>query len=439
MTQPVFSNNAETVLDADITNVATSISVVDASVFHQYVQDGDGPYYGLHEIVTLVTGSSKEIIHITDANTSTNTLTVIRGQEGTTAQAFSTGDLIEGRLTAAILNGVWTGRAGSFYSGNIGINAVDLVTYRDFEEDAATGNYSVAIGRTARAQASGCIAIGYSAHIKETTSTDALAIGSNAEVHGLSNNAISIGPFADITASPDAIAIGRAAVIATGSDGAVLIGALSETKSDKDVVIGHSAASYNTSFIGVVGIGADVYIHANAEEGIAVGYNSRVEGAQGIGIGANIINRIASTHQITGLSLIGKHVASSDEVLLYSGQESILFSEIVDFKTIASDVVSITLPTGGTFFVDEVGFIPTTIDTSTVNPTISFGNTTTSDEILTATLTTASAIKERDRYGNISALDSINGQTSLTMSVTTGATATTFSGRVYFKGIFVED
>ncbi len=90
----VFKNNAKTTLASNLSSSATSIAVADGSVF---------PSLGSGEIFfcTLDDGTNNEIVKVTAI--SSNTLTVVRAQESTTARAFSTGDAADLRLTAGIL------------------------------------------------------------------------------------------------------------------------------------------------------------------------------------------------------------------------------------------------------------------------------------------------------------------------------------------------
>ena len=91
-----FVDNASTTLNGSITNSATSITVTDGSKFGT-IAAGD-----------YITGTiddnagNIEIIHITAR--SSNVLTVLRGQEGTSGKAFASGITIEGRLTAQAMN-----------------------------------------------------------------------------------------------------------------------------------------------------------------------------------------------------------------------------------------------------------------------------------------------------------------------------------------------
>lgn len=94
----LFTNNATSVLAAGITNVATSLSI----------STGDGakfpnPSGGDFFLLTLyklsgITETNYEIVKCTGR--SADTFTIVRGQEGTTASAYATGDSVALRLTA---------------------------------------------------------------------------------------------------------------------------------------------------------------------------------------------------------------------------------------------------------------------------------------------------------------------------------------------------
>ena len=95
-----LKNNAVTTLAADITSSATSISVTDGSVFPT-LSGSDYTYATFED-----TNSNREIVKVTAI--SSNTLTVVRAQDNTTARAFSDGDKCELRITAALLNDIAT-------------------------------------------------------------------------------------------------------------------------------------------------------------------------------------------------------------------------------------------------------------------------------------------------------------------------------------------
>ena len=92
----VFANNAKTTLASSVSTTATSITVADGSVFPA-ISGSDYTYVTFED-----TSSNIEVVKVTAR--SGNTLTVVRGQDGTTAKAYSAGDKCELRITAALLN-----------------------------------------------------------------------------------------------------------------------------------------------------------------------------------------------------------------------------------------------------------------------------------------------------------------------------------------------
>ena len=92
-----FANLASTTLSSAITNSATSVAVADASLFPTL---GSGDYF----YATIGEGGGSEIVKVTAI--SSNTLTVTRAQDGTTASAFSSGETIALRVVAAALDDI---------------------------------------------------------------------------------------------------------------------------------------------------------------------------------------------------------------------------------------------------------------------------------------------------------------------------------------------
>jgi len=90
----VFKNNAKTTLASSLSSSATSATVTDGSVFPSL---NAGEFF----LITFDDGSNNEICKCTAR--SSNTLTIVRAQESTTARAFSSGDSAEGRVTAGVL------------------------------------------------------------------------------------------------------------------------------------------------------------------------------------------------------------------------------------------------------------------------------------------------------------------------------------------------
>ena len=95
-----FANNVSTSLSAAINATQTTISVADASGLPT-LSSGDYIYL---TIDTDTNSPTIEVVKVTGV--STNTLTVVRGQDGTTASSFSNGTKIELRVTAAALDDI---------------------------------------------------------------------------------------------------------------------------------------------------------------------------------------------------------------------------------------------------------------------------------------------------------------------------------------------
>lgn len=98
-----FSNNARSGLAANVLATDTSITVVDASVFPLLV-----PGDVLYLTIANTTNTVNEIIKCTAITG--NTLTVSRGEEGTTPTDWTIHDNVSSRLTAELLETI-TARA----------------------------------------------------------------------------------------------------------------------------------------------------------------------------------------------------------------------------------------------------------------------------------------------------------------------------------------
>lgn len=126
----LFTNNASTTLASSILSGATSLTVASGS--GALFPNPTSPDYFL---VTLqgVSGTPIEIVKCTAR--STDTLTIVRAQEGTTASAFSSGDKVELRVTAGQMTGA--SQAG-LASGAITENTTSV-----------TANYTQSTGKNA--------------------------------------------------------------------------------------------------------------------------------------------------------------------------------------------------------------------------------------------------------------------------------------------------
>jgi hypothetical protein len=118
----LFTNNAAATLASGITSGATTLTL--ASGKGALFPSPTGSDYFLLTLTQAAVESSWEIVKCTAR--STDTLTIVRAQEGTTAAAWSTGDKVEIRYTAGavvsaesattLLNKTFTGYTETVYA-----------------------------------------------------------------------------------------------------------------------------------------------------------------------------------------------------------------------------------------------------------------------------------------------------------------------------------
>ena len=97
----LYSNNAASTLTGGITDTATSLTVSTSSG-----AEFPDPGVGDHFYVTLIgeDEGAAEIVKVT-ARTG-DTMTIIRGVDGTAASAFNAGDKVELRMTKALMDDI---------------------------------------------------------------------------------------------------------------------------------------------------------------------------------------------------------------------------------------------------------------------------------------------------------------------------------------------
>lgn len=135
----VYTNNARSTLLSALTNVATSLSVASGqgALFPAITTD----YF--YVTLTNAAETAYEIVKVTARTT--DTFTITRAQDGTTAQAWSAGDKVELRMTKAMLDDFKTDTKGSLSSANVttalGLTPVPRITVdaTDFNQMYTTG------------------------------------------------------------------------------------------------------------------------------------------------------------------------------------------------------------------------------------------------------------------------------------------------------------
>lgn len=147
MNSNLFYNNLSTTLAADLTDVATTAELTDASgitptdlVVPQATNTGNAAEIfdkGRYVSVTLVPpeGATSladlEVVWIRQLTT--NTATIVRAQEGTTAKAWPAGTLVQGRLTA--------GMADRFFRPDINLIEMSRVAHAYPAAGISTATY----------------------------------------------------------------------------------------------------------------------------------------------------------------------------------------------------------------------------------------------------------------------------------------------------------
>lgn len=125
----LFTNNAATTLASSITSSATTLTV--SSGKGALFPNPTGSDYFL---VTLQDAglTTLEIVKVTAR--STDTFTIVRAQEGTTASAFTGGDSVQLRITAAAMTSV----ANTVVAGGSIIETTGLIS----------ANYTISTGKS---------------------------------------------------------------------------------------------------------------------------------------------------------------------------------------------------------------------------------------------------------------------------------------------------
>jgi len=121
MTTYRFSNNASTTLGSGIAPSATTITVA-TSTGAEFPTLAAGQYFTATLIASgSSTGTPNEIVRVT-ARTG-DTMTVVRGQEGTTAQSWSVGDTFANFITAGFLNQLVDSGSLQAQTGNYAVDS----------------------------------------------------------------------------------------------------------------------------------------------------------------------------------------------------------------------------------------------------------------------------------------------------------------------------
>ena len=472
----LFSNNIDRTLADPITDVATSLTLSNATGLHEPTSlnnpgAGTNPPTGSvsvqisqAELLTLL-GEAGEVEIVRMTARAGNVCTVVRAQEGTTAQAWPAGTRVIAAATAGTYNAFlqnWATHAQSFAVDDLRISRDTNTAYTSAAAQwamawgvgcDADGTHATAIGGTFAGAQAYSTALGSQARAYGTFSLSVGFAAQNMEA----NRSTLLGAYAS-TSTANAVLVGydtlgnRAENVIIGSEGLseggqnVVIGrsaksygyepAVGDPYSWEKVLIGYQAMSEIGAW-GSVAIGSQTEIWDDAAGAVALGYNAVVEmnGEQSIALGTIQVDT-EKTCQIGALHAVGKNnrlYTTADAAWAMTAAPSVIMSDVVDLKTVAD--VTVPIPSGVRFFPDEVGLVIVAATGVTGQPTIRFGITGTLDKLLAATATTGlDAAHKRERFQTLASAD---GEASLTAGVTVAATGTTLTGRFYWKGFAV--
>lgn len=326
---PVAADATEIELSAGSDEISTALESADAIALTLFVVDAQG------------NETKREVVYATAAADSM--VTVEREQEGSTAATFKAGDGVESRLTAAPLQQMLQGIAGTMPTGIAGAIALGGAYEHEGEsfgpaQAVATGalalgsgsyavdDSAVAIGSkmyaalssggdpvlvdAANAYGAGAVAIGSGALATEGLG---IALGEGSRSHGVRAVAIA-GAMASgersCAVGANSSSQGEDSFAAAGGyasgKGAIALGADVDSGGESSFAV--FGTSYSDAAI-VIGVGAGV----NAPEGLALGVNAEANGSASIVIGKG------SQANSEGAMAIGRNAMASSPGSLAMG------------------------------------------------------------------------------------------------------------------------
>ena len=303
-----FDNNAETTVGTQLLIAGTTLTV----------NTGDGALFSTIAspslmYLTLDNGTDIEIVQVTTHTAASDSFTIVRSQEGTTAIQWEVGDTVELRVTAGIMDGI----VQSDTAGNArGVDSINLQPGRNAVFRVASGVDSIAIGRNTEASALNAIALGvnceasasYTVAIGDlaySTHQDSITIGRDSVSGGIGGVAIG---YSTNGGGAGGVAVGDDA--SAGSAGGVGIGDTAAGNS-KGVAIGKDAICNDGNCVSV-GYAASSGAFIGITDGTAVGYNTTAtaarstalgSGSSATGTGGLAIGDASSTTDISGIAI----------------------------------------------------------------------------------------------------------------------------------------
>ena len=287
-----FTNNATTTVGSGINALATSLTVVSASSFPQLPGADDYCYLTIQGAIS----STREVVKATAL--SSNTFTIVRAQDNTSAGTWSAGDIVELRMTAALLTDVidaatvegvktnyqYTPTAGqTVFSGadnasatmiinqaalvSVYMNGVRLVQGTDYSVSSANNTVTLGIGATT----ADIIDIEvYGNFVGQSGAAVGITGGS---ITGTAITATSLGATGTATLNT---LVSNNATISGGSLDGVTIGGTTRGAISGNAISGTSFASTGNMTFGdndraIFGAGSDLQIYSDGTTGQVTG------------------------------------------------------------------------------------------------------------------------------------------------------------------------
>ena len=413
----VFSNNASTTLAADLSAVATSMTVTASTGFAALTS----PQF---EFVTVDDGIAREIIKVTAR--SGNTWTIERAQEGTTAALWDAGVSVEARLTAGTLTAFVADQALMGYNAPggdaLGTGAISMQPARAASSSVASGEYAIALGTDSSAIGAYGVAIGYNSRSSVwgacvigpwgvAAGQYSCVMGAYAEA-GEDGVAIGATSFADALGS---VAIGRQAFIDDAAPLSVAIGRDASVQAASGVAVGNAAASP-----GAKGVAIGEFAYAVGDGAVSLGAYAWPEDDYTAHCSA------LWRHVAARLFEISNEAERQEQTAYFSAPVMTVMSDTIGLAATGS--VNIVLPPNTQLYVDTIGLIVVSAASPAGSPAISVHD-------LTSEAVTVTAAGERQLWKDIDG-DAVTG--TMTVTVDTALTSGAMSVRVYLSGVAVQ-
>ena len=441
----LFSNNAITTLTGDITNIATSATVADGSVFAS-------PAANQYQVLVLmpaglsaidIAPGDVEIVYLTSR--ATDTLTITRAQESTSNVAWSAGTVVAAALTSGIMSSVPQG----FDSGGNakGTDAVELQAGRDTDDRVAGFQESTTVGYNNKTGGVGGTAIGRDNDVltgiaagqtNACTNTQSDAFGHSNKVYTARSGAFGIGcimPATTRTGGVEARSIGHSQYNAL--ENGLAIGNIPFIKLPVWPT-GFDNAGDVTDLRAIVGLEVVLVSHP-----VCIGDGpawstgaTKYHGDVVIPIAPNNYSYYADVEGTDYWTSATTH-ASTEPTWPTTAQDSVNDNSDIDWICMDPTEVVYLLPDYSRFIPKEVGFITDrTSGSLTTNPELHFG-TTTGDPDDWLQSTAFSQIGGAYMLQTFPVVDNPTASKILVAGMDTAATGNC-TGRFFWRGILVE-